>query len=262
MKTTIKMILLLTAVALLAVLSSSVVSRVRAEHVASPYSIWFLETRIPGKIPPEIAEVTLPEKLKAIQANQTMPFFEGQRANGDHVTTSEPGDGSSKQFTLKLAQQGLDITFNNKNNSMTTMGSGLPRSLSQVTEDCRQFGGLESDRNTDTLLGYRTYHILIDRPDITIQQWIAPDLGCALIKTIAVRKSDGGIVIREATKATADPPDDALFNVPADRVEMKPSAYFLSLEPPDPGHKPSDLISGYAVVDKRYAEFQAMRAGR
>jgi hypothetical protein len=49
----IKMALILTA--MLAVLSSSVVNRVRAEHVASTYSIWFLETRIPGKIPPEVA---------------------------------------------------------------------------------------------------------------------------------------------------------------------------------------------------------------
>ncbi len=261
MKTTIKMILVLKPVALLALQSSSVVSPVRAQHVASQYSIWFLETRIPGKIPPEVAQATQAEKLKILQATHTLAIFEGQRANGDHVTITDLGNGG-KQFVLKLAQQGLDITFNSKNKSMSTMGTGLPKSLSQVTEDCRQFGGLESDRSTDTLLGYRTYHILIDRPDIAIQQWIAPDLGCALIKTIAVRKSDGGIVIREAIKATADPPDDALFNVPADRVEMKPSDYFLSFHAPDPGHKPSDLISGYAVVDKRYAEFQAMRAGR
>lgn len=89
MKTTIKMILVLKPVALLALQSSSVVSRVRAEHVASPYSIWFLETRIPGKIPPEVAQATQAEKLKILQATQTLAIFEGQRANGEHVTITD-----------------------------------------------------------------------------------------------------------------------------------------------------------------------------
>jgi hypothetical protein len=252
--------LLASAVVMLLALSLLVTNHIRAD-AASTYSIWFAETKIPGKISPEVASTIQPEKLKVLQTNQVRLIFEGQKSNGDHVRAVDLA-GGYKHRTLQFPQQGIEVLTNTKNNSISTMGSGAPRSMSVATEDCREFGGIEADRKTDTLLGFRTYHILIDKPIVQIQQWIAPDLGCALVKSITIRKSDGATNIVEATKISTDPPDDALFKIPEGAIEMKPSDYWLSVNPPDPGHKDSDAATAQSIaLDKLHDTFQAKRDG-
>jgi hypothetical protein len=190
---------------LAAVIISATVSRVRAQHITSAYSIWFKQTVSPGNLPQDVLDTLSVEKREAIKNGSSRYLFEGQKENGDSVRTTSLPDGTIHR-EIKLATKGLDVMTNSKNNTTSTLGTGMPRDVNVVSPDCRQFRGNDADRASDVILGFKTLHITDNSPTTAAEWWIAPALGCATVKMITRRKSDGALNITEAYKATSDAP--------------------------------------------------------
>lgn len=101
-------LLLLTIV--VAIFVSSTISRIRANHVAAPYSIWFNETRPYGHISESALAAMSSEKLKDIKTVvPTRRRFEGQRENGDSVEISIADDGIQYKTITFCPKGNLDL---------------------------------------------------------------------------------------------------------------------------------------------------------
>lgn len=223
-----------------AVVLSSTVSHIRAQHITSAYSIWFKEFRPIGRVSEDVLARMSPEKLQAIKAGSPRERFDGQRENGDKVQILTEFNGA-RSVALIFATKGLIISVNPLTGSISTMGTGTPDTILPVTPQCLAFGGRQSDRDTDVILGFKTLHTAQRHGSFITESWLAPALGCQTIKRVTTRQSDGAMEIIEAYKATSDPPSDDLFKLPPNAVKKKPSEFWLEIVPLDM-HKASDLL--------------------
>lgn len=99
---------------------------------------------------------------------------------------------------------------------------------------------------------------------VKLVSWLAPDLKCSEIKSIAERMDESGLVNGRTEKVPVlirmGEPDDALFAIPADYKEMTPSAMQENswlLQHKDSA--PLSLRAGWITEDQKYYASQQHR---
>ncbi len=128
----------------------------------------------------------------------------------------------------------------------------------------------------DVILGYRAHHYIMKPfPGSSENQeshyWLAPDLGCYKIQHVMYVRDENGAITNvfeeKPAKITKDEPDPALFAVPADYREVRPSeferALLYGMIQQREGYEgvgrhiiPESTLKGWAIADEKYDNIQ------
>lgn len=221
--------LLIVVVALLS-LGASVLFRrfllvpVRAAgHLYTPYVLRaenFGST--PGKAP-----VLTEKRLRAVRRDGA--FVE------QSVRYVRSGSRSEREFGLP---GGITILTNDELHIMTAMqvpdlDSARERQRWDPSQSCAlSVGGNQppqpSHIETDSLLGYAAFKLVVDHPGLRLSIWRAPVLDCAELRLVFEKKNPqtGEVLVtadRTATEVIVGDPDPILFQVPGNFRNLSPT---------------------------------------
>lgn len=137
--------------------------------------------------------------------------------------------------------------------------AAVERFLERPLANC---GPAKEDREVPSLLGQRVLLRSVENkaPDgrlITQKDWVAPDLGCIPLRTVAtLNDPKAGVTLRntkEATSIILGEPAENLFLIPTDYAERSPSQV-MAAEAESMGRPCATCGSAIAkIADQRYA---------
>jgi hypothetical protein len=189
-------------------------------------------------------------------------FLEVQRSDGDQATVLFQTPDHSKDYLriINLHSKGITVNTNTYNSYKYTMGKGSPVTRRHPDAECREDISREAERlGSETMFGFKVLHFKESEAMSETENWMAPGLGCVLLKTVTSwKKSDGTLdgqstYLKEAVQVIAADPSDELFVFPKGN-EVSPSQYRAAIFPSRP---PSPSLP---KIEARYASDKAARA--
>ena len=167
-----------------------------------------------------------------------------------------------KISVLRYAAEDRTVEFTHEDNKIFTMGTGAVRTVTE-NEDCVHVP-VDAERiGEDTLLGHPAAHIRINGgAQVTIDRWHAKDLACLELQTVYT-SNDGSRDIQKFTALTIGEPDEKLFQLPSNPVEVTPREFFKSSSHMK-GNTPGDAadIENDASLDRLEEHYRKDKALR
>ena len=173
----------------------------------------------------------------------------GQKSNGDVVTVRHQETATGKTFPypnaefrqVRFAVDGSGFEANNYNSNVVLWGKKQPIEHDNMG-DCRTYLGPTLAGETKTILGFTAVRGVQHTEVWDEEVWLAPALDCVTIeKTVNWKKNNSnvdagapdGITTERAIFLSASAPDDSLFSLPRNAVEVSPSEYRTSIGLPE-----------------------------
>jgi hypothetical protein len=162
-------------------------------------------------------------------------FLVAQRSSGDSM--SQDSSPSSPRI-VKLVSSGLLIGIAPSGNKIMTMGDGKHSVAQKFGDSCEGYTGHTGE--TQTILGFRTVKVVSysdgnNSLTQTQESWLAPDLNCQHLQQKTTWTFNGqpdGVTTETGTWAIAGEPDQALFQVPENAVDVPPSVFYPEIGRP------------------------------
>jgi hypothetical protein len=205
--------------------------------------------------------------------------FFARRSNGARASGPSGSDDGSQIREVILLAEGKSILISDLTRTKCTFYSQSPDRTTEAPKDtggpnvqveanCRKAANERAYLiGGETVLGIPAYRYDSRETDAQGQteelaRWLSPALGCRALREIGKKYGPGGSLIgqfeRHAVQVLRGEPDDALFQVPEDYVEVRPSEQSLAiLRAIDPERTPPPSWFGTLHrLDQRYESMQ------
>lgn len=189
------------------------------------------------------------------------------RSDGSTANTRTSGGEVMSRQVLDVPGRRTVVVADTEQTKSTRYFSDQERQsmlVSQRPPDCAPNPN-EKPIREETLLGVKVFVFETDSPlglnRVRMSRWVAPELRCTEIKSIADKLNGSGALLARTEKlpvsVQAGEPDGVLFQVPESYKELPPSAMQQgSYEMRAKRAAPPNLLSSWAVQDKKYFDSQ------
>ena len=221
-----------------------------------------------GRVP-FVAKVAVRSYDAAGQLTMTEMRTEAVRGDGSDVWVRETQNGRPLDMrVVRDLSRGVRVSVEPRTRSLTTYKlTAREKALGygwRASAGCKLGPWLErATGDVGTMLGYNVVKGAETMPPagpgvrVEREVWMAPRLGCYPLSAKMTKYEDGQMIqwsLAEVVSIEEQEPDPALFVLPADYTERKPSEV-LALLPPPPNGRPCTACATGAnkVLDQAYA---------